>query len=111
MKLWSKKFEWQDYSSCVGDVKFVTEPRSSETPPWSPGPTLNDQEVQEVREICGNCRVRPECIRWALDDEVSSVWIAGEYLPDPAFRRGLRSVYDRLRGSLPDELARRGDDI
>lgn len=111
MKLWSKKYEWQGFSNCSGDVRFITDPRSTESPPWSPGPTLDHEEVQEVRAICGACRVRPECIKWALEDDVSSVWVAGEYLPDPTFKRSLRLVTDRLRSSLPHELAVRGDDV
>jgi hypothetical protein len=111
VKLWYRKDEWQGYANCLGDSRFISDPRSTEDTPWAPAQTLDRSEVQEIRRICGECRVRPECIKWALDYDMSSVWVAGEYLPDPAFKRGLRSVHDRLRGSIPGELAARGDDV
>ena len=111
MKRWMRSDEWVQFASCGGDSRFTTEPRSNEDSPWAPAPLLDPDNIQEVRDICNGCNVRPECIKYALDHEMSSVWVAGEYLPDPAFKRELRSVHERLRGSLPDEFARRGDNI
>jgi hypothetical protein len=96
MRTWSKKFEWTGYANCLEDARFISE-------------TSSDDEELEL--ICGECRVRPECAKWATDDEVSSVFVVGVRLPDPMYKRQLRAAHDRLRASIPLELEHRGEDV
>lgn len=98
MKMWRKRDEWVTYAACAGDGRFTAD-------------ALNGNDAQQVREICAGCRVRPECIQWALDERVSAVVVAGTLLPDPKHKRALRRIYAELRHRLPFELEARGEDI
>lgn len=64
-----------------------------------------------MQVICSQCRVRPECIEWALQQRASAVIVAGAILPDPHFKKSLRSIHRYLRERLPYEHEARGEDI
>ena len=94
MKTWRKQFEWMLYAGCEGDVRFISE---------------SDEDDSDLEEICRGCSVRPECIKWATTSDVSSVFVAGVRLPDPAFKKQLRSDVERLRSTYDEALVARGD--
>lgn len=98
MKRWLRRDEWMELSYC-GDspVHTVDNP----TP----------EQTAAAQSICGPCVVRPECIEWAIREQVSAVFVAGVYLPDPQYKKDLRVMYRRLEESLPQERQVRGDDI
>ncbi|AQT25751.1 WhiB family transcription factor [Mycobacterium phage EniyanLRS] len=112
MKLWHKHDEWTQHASCWGSEDHTLPPERV--------PTCNhlDEElhlpvadVERVTEICGRCRVRPECIKWATnpDAPASSVWVAGRWIPDK--KRAARRVREELVLTLPYELESRGEDV
>lgn len=72
-----------------------------------PAPT----DIAAAEAICGQCLVRPECIEWAVRESACSVFVAGQYLPDPKFKKELRAMYAQLVNSLPEEKRLRGNDI
>lgn len=94
MKIWRNKFEWMGYANCLDDVRFVSESSSDD---------------EQLETICDQCRVRPECIQWAVSDEVSSVFVAGVRLPDPAHKRALRAEHERLGRTYDAEVVARGE--
>jgi hypothetical protein len=101
--MWHKKGEWHSFASCGGSDTFTQE-------------TLTDSDLNEVERTCGICRVRPECISTALDEEWSGVVVAGIPLPGgtldgPDITDALQSAYDHLRATLPAEFEARGEDI
>ncbi len=99
MKRWTRRFEWVAYAACANDDRFVLE-------------RLSPNDVAEVRRICDSCPVRPECLKWAVDEQVSGVWVAGALFPDPVDERAeqvLKSLWRLAKRSIPGELARRGD--
>ncbi|WP_411828816.1 WhiB family transcriptional regulator [Mycobacterium intracellulare] len=98
IRLWDTATEWRGYANCRGDERFTAE-------------RLTAQDIVEVQQICGQCRVRPECIEWALQQRASAVIVAGAIMPDPQFKKSLRRVHRFLRDRLPYEREARGEDI
>jgi hypothetical protein len=96
MKTWLRRDEWMYLAAC-----WESEVHTAEDP--------SPSDCDEAEAICGGCRVRPECIQWAIRDRASSVFVAGIYLPDPQFKRELRLAYKYLQGSLDQEFANRKD--
>ncbi len=93
-KMWLKQNEWMSYAHCADDDRFTSE---------------SAEHDEELESICKGCHVKPECMQWAIADEVSSVFAAGHRFPDPSHKRGLQSLYDRFRDELPNALEQRGD--
>lgn len=107
MKLWTTASEWTKYANCGGSLDHSIPP---ERPEDEAGLPVADPAV--VRAICAECRVRPECIRWAVKpgaDQPVDVWVAGKYIP--VNKRGARKMRQELAGSLEREYVARGDDI
>lgn len=107
MKLWRTVDEWKKYSNCGGSIDHTIPPTRSEEDADKPV-----ADPDKVRSICGACRVRPECIRWALKpgpDQPVDVWVAGRFIP--MNKRQARKVRQQLADALEGELIARGDDI
>ena len=98
MKTWKRKYEWMQLAVCAGSDLHTAE-------------TLNAEQLEEATKMCDSCKVRPECMEWALKENACSVFVAGVSLPDPAFKRELRSAYAFLKRSLPKEREARGRDV
>lgn len=98
MKTWRTKHEWMNLCNCAHDVRFTAE-------------KLTVQDYNEVREICRDCVVRPECMQWAIREQACSVVVAGVMLPDPAAKRTLRRTYRAFAQAIPRELEARGEEI
>ena len=123
MKTWRYKLEWFPFAECLDNDAHTSE-------------TVTNATLLEIQETCGRCQVRPECIKWALEKEMSAVWVAGQELNDPicethrqqmlgpvteqrlppedcgdciAARKRLVSTRRRLRKSLPLEEEARGE--
>ena len=59
--------DWRTYAACrdVDPELFF--------PIGNTGPAL--VQIEEAKQVCGRCRVREECLRWALDSgQDSGVW-------------------------------------
>jgi len=59
--------DWRTYAACrdVDPELFF--------PIGKTGPAL--VQIEEAKQVCGRCRVREECLRWALDSgQDSGVW-------------------------------------
>lgn len=97
MKTWLRKYEWVQYALCVDSSIHTAE-------------ALTDAEVDAAAAICSACRVRPECMEWAVREKACSVVVAGVYLPDPMYRKELRAAYAELRRNLPAEFEARGSE-
>lgn len=94
MKTWRRRYEWVQFANCGGSELHT-------------GENLNIGQVNAASKLCSDCRVRPECIEWAIREKVSTVVVAGVYLPDPIFKRELREAYIRLNESIPLEIKNR----
>jgi hypothetical protein len=121
MKTWRKNGEWQLYSACgEAGVEFIDE-----------------AHVPLAIPICGGCKTRPECIRFALDPDTGrglenprdpspaegasaqGIVAAGHWIPEDRLedcaprsrlvcrRRGI--VLDKLAFMLDDEYMKRGE--
>src|ERR1044072_447647 len=104
MKLWHKKGEWTRYASCGGSIDHTIPPeRVRSNDPLDDESHLAVADPDEVRRICGSCRVRPECIEWATDPDKpeSGVWCAGRWIPDN--KRRARKVRALLTATLRAE--------
>lgn len=97
MKTWLRKYEWVQYAMCVDSPLHTAE-------------ELSDDELDAAAAICANCRVRPECMEWAVREKACSVVVAGVFLPDPMYRKELRAAYSELRRNLPAEFLARGSE-
>jgi coenzyme F420-reducing hydrogenase delta subunit len=98
MRTWQRKYEWVQLAACEGsDLHTKDDPSES--------------EVRAAAAVCAGCKVRPECIEWALRERACGVVVAGEYLPDPMYKRELRAVYAKLRRAFPDEFEARGGEV
>jgi hypothetical protein len=98
MKMWTRRDEWVELALCVdSDIHTMENPAA--------------EHMQLAAQLCGQCRVRPECIEWAVRESACAVVVAGTYLPDPQNKKELKSIYHQLRESLPNERKARGDDI
>jgi hypothetical protein len=107
MKLWTTSDEWKKYASCGGSIDHTIPPERDEED--ADKPVAN---VRKVQHICGTCRVRPECVRWALKpgaDQPVDVWVAGRFIP--VNKRKARRVRQELAETLDREYAARGDDV
>lgn len=115
-KLWLRKYEWLSYSACGDSIDHILPAKRRGKGPVS--------DVRRISDICGSCRVRPECIMHAVDTKAHSVWVAGQWIPDDdgnragkvwRNKRWVDSVATRVRKSLQDtvdrELEMRGDDV
>lgn len=98
MKRWVRKDEWMELAACGG-----SEVHTADDP--------DEQQLAEAILVCAGCRVRPECIEWAVSDRACGVVVAGTYLPDPKLRRELKLLYIQLGSSLAGERELRGTDI
>lgn len=109
MKTWRKKYEWTSYAACADNPLHTAEMVTGEDleAQDEPGVTLTD--ISEAQKVCQECRVRPECIEWAIREKACAVVVAGKYLPDPFFKKELRAAYNELQKSLPSELEKRGE--
>lgn len=96
MKTWRRKYEWVQYAPCEGSELHT-------------GENLTDEQVSQAARICFECRVRPECMEWAVEEKASAVIVAGVLLPDPMFKRDLRVMYANFRKQIPEEKTLRGD--
>lgn len=111
MKLWNKSDEWMQYASCGGSVDHTLPPDRDDG-----GPVAN---TLEVKGICDRCRVRPECIRWALTPQggskgfspslPASVWVAGRWIPES--KQKAKRVREELVFAFLGELESRGEDV
>jgi hypothetical protein len=107
MKLWHRNNEWTSYASCRGSIDHTIPP--TRDPDEQDRPVANRGKVVD---ICGSCRVRPECIKWALKPgpaQPVDVWVAGRFIP--MNKRQARKVRQQLADSLEGEFEARGDDI
>lgn len=112
MKTWRRKYEWTAYAACVDSTLHTAEyfaPELDNSGLDTPAFELSDRDLESAAEVCRVCRVRPECIEWAVREKACSVVVAGTYLPDPIFKRELRVAYHKLQKSLPAEREKRGD--
>ena len=109
MYMWGKRDEWMSFSNCGGSADHTLPPtRTKEEEADKPV-----ADVRKVVDICSSCRVRPECIEWALGKDQPyppmDVWAAGKFIP---INRGrAKRVRAELAASLDAERAARGDDI
>ncbi|MBB5167150.1 hypothetical protein [Mycobacterium sp. AZCC_0083] len=114
-KVWLTADEWTRYVPCDGDREFTTAPEE-----------LVDGG-DRVRSICRMCPVRPECIELNIKPmpdlrsigrapgqrvslPSSSVWVAGEWLPDwvdDPSRDELATIKAKLESQLAQEYANR----
>lgn len=80
--------EWLRKASCRGSDLSIDE----FFPP--PSKTLR----KEVAEMCRNCSVRIECLKWAYDQDLTAGWFGGM----SAGQRE-RHTFDELRDRILDE--------
>lgn len=113
MKTWRKKYEWTIYSACANSELHTAEYNVGDIsdPCDQPGNLLNESEFERAVALCGSCRVRPECIEWALSEKACGVIVAGLHLPDPFCKKELKEAYAKLRELLPSEKVNRGEEI
>jgi hypothetical protein len=107
VKLWTTVDEWKLYAACGDSIDHTLPP---ERPEDEAGLPLADPPT--VRRICSHCRVRPECIRWAIKpgpEQPVDVWVAGKYIP--VNKRRAQKVRLQLAAMLDKEYAFRGEDI
>lgn len=108
MKLWRTRDEWTKYVACQGSLDHTVPPVRGEEDADKPV-----ADVAKVERLCAGCRVRPECIEWALGKDQpyppTDVWAAGRFIP--VDKRKARRVRQELAATLVDERRVRGDDI
>ena len=108
MKLWRTRDEWKRYINCYKVPDHTLPPERGEED--ADKPVAN---VALVRSLCATCRVRPECIEWALGKDQpyppTDVWAAGRFIP--VDKRKARRVRQELAATLVEERAARGDDV
>lgn len=108
MKLWNRRDEWTQYANCHNSIDHTLPPERGEEDADKPV-----ADAEHVQRICGACRVRPECIEYALGKDQpyppTEVWAAGRFIP--VDKRKARRVRQELAASLADERAARGDDV
>lgn len=112
MKLWTTHDEWVQFSNCGGSLDHTIPPeRPSSSDPLDDESELPVADPKRIADLCGSCRVRPECIQWATDKDKPerSVWVAGRWVPDN--KRRARKVRSELVLTIPSELASRGEDV
>jgi len=95
-KTWLKRDAWVQLALCWG-----SDAHTAEDP--------DDEQLAYAAAVCGDCPVRYECAKYAVETKMCSVVIAGVYLPDPIHKEELRMKWKQLQDSLPDELEARGE--
>lgn len=105
MKTWLRKYEWTIYAACADSDLHTAEYLA----PDPPRVELDEESLKTAVDICRECKVRPECIEWAIKEKACAVMVAGVYLPDPVFKKELRLAYQHLQKLLPVERKNRGD--
>lgn len=106
MKLWNSNQEWYQYIQCGGDIRFIKDPNE-----------LGEKDTAEVQSICGECPVRPECLKAnCVDRQESTVWVAGEWIPEmfgktPKAKARRAEFYAAMARRIPEEENDRPDFI
>jgi len=104
MKFWSRKDEWFEYAACFGSVDHTLPPVRDDA-----GPVADSLHVWAV---CLECRVRPECARWAFEGSESGVWVCGVWIPGhDEDKRQARELRMKLYESVEEESQQRGEDV
>lgn len=109
MKTWRKKYEWTSYAACADNPLHTAEMPAGEDSDAQDQPGMVIDDISEAQKVCDKCKVRPECIEWAIRENACAVVVAGRYLPDPFFKKNLRAAYNELQKALPGELKKRGE--
>ena len=108
MKLWRTRDEWTKYANCQDSPDHTLPPERGEEDADKPV-----ADVDKVVRLCSTCRVRPECIEFALGKDQpyppTDVWAAGRFIP--VDKRKARRVRQELAATLVDERNARGTDI